>query len=320
MDHSMASGFHSGYGIPVWSPELTPMSEPQYIGALIGLFILSIGFRALVAAQGYLEAFLHLHYYPHPSSHSHPSSSHIRPHSHTLQQPQYQQLQPAQEEEVVAAEQQYDIQDEKHIDKDRNRTSNLQDKIQGQETLQHGEKVNPLQPQSTQPAVVPTTRLRRYRQQRPSECHNSYEQTAVPSYLQLPTVQPFVWQAEVLRAVLTTAVVGIGYMLMLVVMTYNSAYFGVIIAGVFVGEVYFGRWGRVRPIFPSRSIKIVKNNHVVDARSPHQHANGVSTSNNSSNGINQQSPGASSTLSLSSKSSSYGFSSTMIHHGPDGSC
>ncbi|KAI7816101.1 hypothetical protein BC939DRAFT_390158, partial [Gamsiella multidivaricata] len=58
----------------------------------------------------------------------------------------------------------------------------------------------------------------------------------------LPTAQPFIWQAEFSRAVLTTAVVGIGYMLMLVVMTYNSGYFGVILAGIFVGEVYFGRW------------------------------------------------------------------------------
>ncbi|KAF9941188.1 hypothetical protein BGZ67_005641 [Mortierella alpina] len=63
----------------------------------------------------------------------------------------------------------------------------------------------------------------------------------------LPTAQPFVWQAEISRALLSTLVVAVGYMLMLVIMTYNSAYLAVILVGVFVGEVYFARWGRVRP-------------------------------------------------------------------------
>ncbi|KAF9969703.1 hypothetical protein BGZ65_011702, partial [Modicella reniformis] len=67
-DHSLTNGFQSGYGTPVWSPELTPVDEPEYISTLIGLFLLSIGFRALMAAQGYLEAYLHLHFYPRPTS------------------------------------------------------------------------------------------------------------------------------------------------------------------------------------------------------------------------------------------------------------
>ncbi|KAI8358303.1 Ctr copper transporter, partial [Mortierella sp. GBAus27b] len=151
MTHSMSGGFQSGLGTAVWSPSLTPMSEPQYIGALIGLFLLSIAFRALAASQGYLEAYLHLHYYPRPASSS----------------------------------------------------------------GSHGSRSRPLQ---------------------------QLEQEQTSLLWPLPTAQPFVWQAEVSRAVVATAVVGIGYMLMLVVMTYNSAYFGVILAGVFFGEVYFGRW------------------------------------------------------------------------------
>ncbi|KAF9359085.1 hypothetical protein BGX26_000185 [Mortierella sp. AD094] len=180
----------------------------------------------------------------------------------------------------------------------------------------------------------PIARLRRYRQHRPSDYHNSYEQPTAPHHFLLPTVQPFIWQAEVLRAVLTTGVVGIGYMLMLVVMTYNSAYFGAILAGVFVGEVYFGRWGRVRPIFPSssssRSTRVTKNNGesaISGEKSPYQQQDftvGISTSisGNGRNNINLQSPRAPSMHSLNSKSSSYGFSSTMVHHGPsaDGSC
>ncbi|KAF9998134.1 hypothetical protein BGZ80_003693 [Entomortierella chlamydospora] len=316
---SMADGFFSGYGTPVWSPKLTPASEPQYIGAIIGLFILSIGFRGLAAAQGYLEAFLHLHYYPRPTSHSHSSSSshsriHTHPHALQQSQSQYQQLQPEQQQqqdETVAELQQAQTPEEKSHDSGlsyikANHKVGLQDKVQGDGALQQADELHGAQP---------TTRFRRYRQHRPSDYHNSYEQPTAPHPFLLPTVQPFVWQAEVLRAVLTTGVIGIGYMLMLVIMTYNSAYFGAILAGVFVGEVYFGRWSRVRPIFPSRATKSV----IPGEKTSYQQQNftvGISTSISSSgrNNVIMQSPRAPSMHSLNSKSS-YGFSSTMVHHG-----
>ncbi|KAG0014321.1 hypothetical protein BGZ81_000531 [Podila clonocystis] len=235
MDHSMTSGFKPGMGTPVWSPNLTPTSEPEYIGALLGLFILSIGFRGLVAAQGYLEAYLHLHFYPH--------SSHTR--SAVTRSPLPRESPSSSGQSPFSP-----------------MVSSSQDGSSpvGLDSV----AVHPPSPSDT--PIDQQQAPRRYRMQG-SSAHSralpapAYTNTPTTSssssstslFHPLPTTQPFVWQADILRALLTTAVIGVGYMLMLVVMTYNSAYFAVILAGIFVGEVYFARWGRARAVYAPKS-------------------------------------------------------------------
>ncbi|KAG9068742.1 hypothetical protein KI688_011025 [Linnemannia hyalina] len=316
----MTSGFQPGLGSAVWSPDLTPMSEPQYIGALIGLFILSIGFRALVAAQGYLEAYLHLHLYPRPHS-----SLHSR-HSHNpyLQQ-QHQQVDEDESDDGNPGHQNLALDSSKinnnnsdgdhavlpHPEKNNNPSTSLPQQEQGmmQERPQSG-------PTSTTPSGPKRYGSRRHHSPPPFYAAASPTQSSPLPFLTFPTAQPFIWQAEVARAVLTTAVVGIGYMLMLVIMTYNSAYLGVILAGVFVGEVYFARWGRVRPIFPSPSATISKTrtSRVNEMNQQQQSSNGTA--------IAPARTAAISRTSLASTSSSHGYSNTMAHHGlsGDGSC
>ncbi|KAI1290688.1 hypothetical protein EDD11_009082 [Mortierella claussenii] len=316
-DHTMTGGFQSGYGTAIWSPDLTPMGEGQYIGALIGLFLLSIGFRALVAAQGYLEAYLHLHYYPHPR---HNLSSFASP---THGQQELEHLHNA---EADRGRQEQEIYlDEKHIV-----STSQEDTPKGQRVLQNEEEIaqeSSLQPQAISPAsATPTTTTstrstnpkshKSHKSRRPplyqtSDLHSKYpgdyelNSSNSSTFLSpLPTAQPFVWQAEMSRALLTTAVVGIGYMLMLVVMTYNSAYFAMILIGIFVGEVYFSRWGRVRPVFPASSSSQLRRaakctpGLYTDVHGQHQQ---------------QHNPASISATSLTSRSS-HGYS-TMIHHG-----
>ncbi|KAF9126394.1 hypothetical protein BGW39_006664 [Mortierella sp. 14UC] len=327
MDHSMASGFKPGLGSAVWSPDLTPMSEPQYIGALIGLFLLSIGFRALVAAQGYLEAYLHLHYYPRPSHSSYSS------HSSRDQASYMQQHNPSSTGQDAT-----DSDDDEEGHRLQRQQQHLGGNSIGEDTrigLPNGEKNDlslnqqgqGMHHQQQQSSVnTPTRGPKRYGT---NNRHNNnpppfYAQNApaAPSslpFLTFPTAQPFIWQAEVSRAVLTTAVVGIGYMLMLVIMTYNSAYLGVILAGVFVGEVYFARWGRVRPVFPStsgsatavgRAPKLVKSKHQQSSDGTAPGGGAVART------------AAMSNTSLASSTSSHGYSTSMAHHGlsGDGSC
>ncbi|KAK3847321.1 MAG: Ctr copper transporter family-domain-containing protein [Linnemannia gamsii] len=328
MDHSMASGFKPGLGSAVWSPDLTPMSEPEYIGALIGLFILSIGFRALVAAQGYLEAYLHLHYYPRPSSHS--SSSSRGQSSSSYQQQQKQLLNPA----GNAMGGDSDDDEEGH-----GRQQQQQQHLGGSDgtgvarpfsSLPHAEKNDPLllqqgqgvhQPHQQQTSSnTPSRRHKHYGNQLhhhsppPFYAHETSTPSSLP-FLTFPTAQPFIWQAEISRALLTTAVIGIGYMLMLVIMTYNSAYLGVILAGVFVGEVYFARWGRVRPVFPSTP-DAGRPSRPMEIKQPQQSSEGTTS------GATVSRTAALSTTSLSSSASSHGYSTAMAHHGlsGDGSC
>ncbi|KAF9582495.1 hypothetical protein BGW38_000138 [Lunasporangiospora selenospora] len=260
MDHSMTSGFQPGIGTPVWSPDLTPTSEPAYIGALVGLFVLSIAFRGLVAAQGYLEAYLHIHYYPRGRP-SHGSGSRLAsgrgqpPIPNPLKQPletsphtlqgSLEAVDDRPKAQLPRTEKSDDTIETSASVTPTNDSVMVSFSAGGDERLQQ-----PLTPgRST--GVSTDNEPPRY---------GALSPLTVPpftlhgSFSPLPTVQPFVWQAELSRAVLTTAVIALGYLLMLVVMTYNSAYFGVILAGVFVGDVYFARWGRARPIFqPSSS-------------------------------------------------------------------
>ncbi|SAM05308.1 hypothetical protein [Absidia glauca] len=63
-----------------------------------------------------------------------------------------------------------------------------------------------------------------------------------PAEMQLPLVPPFSWITDPVRSFLTTFSSFVSYLLMLVVMTGNGGFFIVIIVGIFVGEVAFGRF------------------------------------------------------------------------------
>ncbi|KAG0047559.1 hypothetical protein BGZ83_007413 [Gryganskiella cystojenkinii] len=332
---NMSSGFQPGLGTAIWSSSLTPNSEPEYIGALFGLFLLSIGFRGLVAAQGYLEAYLHLHYYPRHSSTSTATS-------HRSLNTTYRHQKTAQDAEEGHEARQSEKHDrENYIPNDDDEEEDLsslspelsQSRGHQQDQPQHiNIRIAESSPSSS---IAAPTSQRRYgtdRQQRQSRRPPVYNNSgsvsmAVQSFRPFPTAQSFVWQAELARAVLTTAVVGIGYMLMLVIMTYNSAYFGVILAGIFVGEVYFARWGRARPIFPSSSSSRKTDKHF-DTIDYEETSRPLCESNTgapippSFNSTTQQQlapvSALSSRASVVSTTSSRGYSSTVLHH--DGAC
>lgn len=54
--------------------------------------------------------------------------------------------------------------------------------------------------------------------------------------------QPWRFSVDPVRAVLDTVIVGVGYLLMLAVMTMNVGYFMSVLAGVFVGSLALGRF------------------------------------------------------------------------------
>ncbi|KAE8845935.1 hypothetical protein HRS9139_00502 [Pyrenophora teres f. teres] len=57
-------------------------------------------------------------------------------------------------------------------------------------------------------------------------------------------IQPWRFGTDLPRAVLVMIAVGVGYLLMLAVMTYNIGYFMSVLAGTFIGEVAFGRFNQ----------------------------------------------------------------------------
>lgn len=63
-----------------------------------------------------------------------------------------------------------------------------------------------------------------------------------PSPLHLPIVPAFSWTNDTIRSLLSTFSAFISYLLMMVVMTGNGGFFFVIIGGVFIGEIAFGRY------------------------------------------------------------------------------
>ncbi|CDH49481.1 predicted protein [Lichtheimia corymbifera JMRC:FSU:9682] len=63
-----------------------------------------------------------------------------------------------------------------------------------------------------------------------------------PKPLDLPQIPPFAWTIDTVRSFLTTFASFVNYLLMLIVMTGNGGFFIVIIVGIFIGEMMFGRF------------------------------------------------------------------------------
>ncbi|KAH7561883.1 low affinity copper transporter [Bipolaris maydis] len=60
-------------------------------------------------------------------------------------------------------------------------------------------------------------------------------------------IQPWRFGVDLPRAFLMTVAAGVGYLLMLAVMTFNVGYFLSVLAGTFVGELAFGRFNQAAP-------------------------------------------------------------------------
>jgi len=58
-------------------------------------------------------------------------------------------------------------------------------------------------------------------------------------------VQPWRFSVDLPRAAMVTVIAGIGYLLMLAVMTYNVGYFLSILAGTLIGELAVGRYNQI---------------------------------------------------------------------------
>ncbi|PVH97957.1 Ctr copper transporter-like protein [Periconia macrospinosa] len=57
-------------------------------------------------------------------------------------------------------------------------------------------------------------------------------------------IQPFRFSVDLPRAAIMTVAAGVGYLLMLAVMTYNVGYFLSVLAGAFIGELGLGRFNQ----------------------------------------------------------------------------
>ncbi|KAF1966202.1 Ctr copper transporter-like protein [Bimuria novae-zelandiae CBS 107.79] len=57
-------------------------------------------------------------------------------------------------------------------------------------------------------------------------------------------VQPFRFSVDLPRAIIMTLISGVGYLLMLAVMTYNVGYFLSVLAGAFIGELALSRFNQ----------------------------------------------------------------------------
>ncbi|KAF1999129.1 hypothetical protein P154DRAFT_523528 [Amniculicola lignicola CBS 123094] len=57
-------------------------------------------------------------------------------------------------------------------------------------------------------------------------------------------IQPWRFSVDLPRAAIMTVIAGVGYLLMLAVMTYNVGYFLSVLGGTFAGELAFGRFNQ----------------------------------------------------------------------------
>ncbi|KAI8978923.1 Ctr copper transporter family-domain-containing protein [Pilobolus umbonatus] len=73
----------------------------------------------------------------------------------------------------------------------------------------------------------------------PSVCNDVSE---YPAPTRLPIVPPFSWSTDIIRSVITALTAFISYLLMMVVMTGNAGFFFIIVGGIFLGEIVFGRF------------------------------------------------------------------------------
>lgn len=71
---------------------------------------------------------------------------------------------------------------------------------------------------------------------------NGVEESVKVVHRPAKVVQPWRFSVDLPRAALTTVIVGVGYMLMLAIMTFNVGYFLSVLAGTFLGEVALGRY------------------------------------------------------------------------------
>ncbi|KAK7419545.1 hypothetical protein QQX98_003314 [Neonectria punicea] len=71
---------------------------------------------------------------------------------------------------------------------------------------------------------------------------NGAEETVMVVERKRGVSRPWRFSVDPLRAVLDTVIVGIGYLLMLAVMTMNVGYFMSVLAGVFIGSLAVGRY------------------------------------------------------------------------------
>lgn len=71
---------------------------------------------------------------------------------------------------------------------------------------------------------------------------NGVEENVKVVHSPIRHVQPWRFSVDVPRALLVMIMGGVGYLLMLAVMTFNVGYFMSVVAGIFIGELVFGRF------------------------------------------------------------------------------
>lgn len=93
------------------------------------------------------------------------------------------------------------------------------------------------------PSHIPADVLSGHTQVGAQECSRDpvSGETCLPDPVS-PFSTPFRLHVDLSRAALVTVMVGVGYLLMLAVMTMNVGYFLSVLGGAFLGELLFGRW------------------------------------------------------------------------------